>query len=106
VRAPVVASWLARQGHAAAVLEGGVAALSDIATERVAPHVTLPDFAFIGPHALDSLRRAGQLEVLDLRPSALYRSGHIPGATWAIRPRIAKAVGTGVHVLVAEAPGI
>src|SRR5262249_41047447 len=34
----------------------------------------------------------GRLQLIDLRPSMSYRQGHIAGATWSVRPRLAAAV--------------
>ena len=34
------------------------------------------------------------MRIIDLRPSMIYRKGHIPGAIWSIRPRIASSCTT------------
>jgi hypothetical protein len=42
--------------------------------------------------------------LLDLRPSDLYRQGHIAGARWAIRPRLSRAIeglSTGARIVLA-----
>jgi hypothetical protein len=48
--------------------------------------------------------------VLDLRPSNVYRVGHIASARWAIRPNLTQAVAAlpsdGCLVLIAEHPDI
>ena len=65
------------------------AALRDIATEHVAGINELAD-AYVGDRSglepvtrveLEARLRAGDTVVLDVRPSAEYEAGHIPGAT-------------------------
>src|SRR5690606_32777955 len=50
----------------------------------------------------------GACTVVDVRASAAYRAGHIPGAVWAIRPRIAEQLQgrKPPFVLVADDPGL
>ncbi|WP_028228509.1 rhodanese-like domain-containing protein [Paraburkholderia ferrariae] len=90
VRAPVTASWLRQLGHEAWVLEGGLRsglALSDPSAPNA---VALPTVS------ADELRRRlanGTASVLDLRASAAWLAGHVPGSIWSIRPRIADALG-------------
>jgi rhodanese-related sulfurtransferase len=84
VRAPVVASWLAQMGHRVAVLEQGVkASLRGLQGPRPA----LPSLTPLAPAALPAFMQTGRL--LDLRSSAAFRDGHVRGARWSIRPRIA-----------------
>jgi rhodanese-related sulfurtransferase len=106
VRAPMTAQWLRQLGHAAFVLEGGMAAatrlagLGDVAAPRVA------DPASITPHELAERLRDGRVRLIDLRSSMSYRKGHIEGAVWSIRPRIAAAVpdkALGVALIADEA---
>ena len=105
VRAPVVAGWLRQLGHEAFVLAGGAgaAAAHDV---RGAARVEACSGGSLGQvtaaAAAEGLGR-GALRLLDLRPSTSYRAGHIPGATWTIRPRIASdAAGADTVVLVAD----
>ena len=44
--------------------------------------------------------RAGTAAVIDLRASMTYRKGHIAGAIWSIRPRIAAAVADRAKTIV------
>ncbi|MEI2418339.1 rhodanese-like domain-containing protein [Orrella sp. JC864] len=87
VRAPVVASWLVQMGWEAVVLEGGVQA--DLAAAPRPPAQALAD----APPAValaelgDALAQGARL--IDLRPSMQFRAGHIEGARWSIRPRLA-----------------
>jgi rhodanese-related sulfurtransferase len=41
------------------------------------------------PHELAAALSAGTAQVIDLRRSMEFRKGHIPGAIWSIRSRIA-----------------
>ncbi len=104
VRAPVVASWLRRMGHDASVLAGGLDALAQLAPgPRLAPPA-LPALARITPADLQKNREG--VAILDLRSSADYRAGHIPGAVWTVRPRIARSAASGPCVLVADDPSV
>jgi rhodanese-related sulfurtransferase len=107
VRAPVVAAWLRQLGHAAYVLEGGIAAASKSVWRRPerAP-AQAPLRTMIAPELAEALRK-GQAQVIDLRPSMAYRQSHIPQAVWSIRPRIAAAADRSkTVVLVADEPRI
>ncbi|KOY00714.1 cystathionine beta-lyase [Pseudomonas nunensis] len=89
VRAPIVASWLRRLGHEAYVLEGGVgSALVLPALEVIAPEA-LPT---ITTQALADALKDDAVALIDLRPSMVYRKGHIAGARWSIRSLLAAEV--------------
>ncbi len=84
VRAPVVASWLRQMGWDASVLREGVQAHLDNPVEKaLAPQLPLLDDAQL------AAARAQGAQLIDLRPSMRYRAGHIAGARWSIRPRLA-----------------
>ncbi|MCC6535702.1 MAG: sulfurtransferase [Burkholderiales bacterium] len=83
VRAPVCASWLAQMGHEVHVLDAGVKAELSI---PAGPRPRLPELDRLAAVALPAFLARGRL--LDLRRSALYRQGHVDGASWAIRPRL------------------
>lgn len=104
VRAPVCAAWLAQMGHEVHVLDAGRApeVLPPAAAASLAP---LPA---IDAAALASLVAADGCAIYDLRPSAAYRRGHLRGAIWTIRPRIAGLVldPAKVVVLVADEPAL
>jgi rhodanese-related sulfurtransferase len=93
IRGTTTAYWLRLMGWDAAVLEGGA---QDWAGLGTAPRQTstLPAL----PHA--AINDLSGAFILDLRSSQAYRAGHIAGARWAIRPRLADAV----VQLPAEAP--
>jgi rhodanese-related sulfurtransferase len=98
VRAPVTASWLAQLGHEVYVLTDGVRATISIAS---VPAPKLPALPTVAPSEVASFLASGK--VLDLRASKDYRSGHIDGAAWAIRPRVAQfAKAGGAVALMAE----
>ncbi|KPN90306.1 cystathionine beta-lyase [Pseudomonas nunensis] len=89
VRAPIVASWLRQLGHEAYVLEGGVgSSLALPALEAGAPEA-LPT---ITTQALADALKDDAVALIDLRPSMVYRKGHIAGARWSIRSLLAAEV--------------
>jgi rhodanese-related sulfurtransferase len=110
VRAPVVAGWLRQLGHAAFVLDGGVAAAAACDWRQPAAAPELPPLRAISVAETAEGLCGGAVKVLDLRPSMSYRAGHIPGAAWTIRPRVAAdAADSGAArtiVLAADDPGI
>ncbi len=87
VRAPVVAAWLRRMGHDAAVVREGIAAALRVPTQAHEP-LAAPELLPIEPAELALARDAGQLAIIDLRPSMAFRQAHVPGSTWSIRPRL------------------
>ena len=91
IRAPMVAAWLRQLGHEAYVLGGsghaGAAGGQSVRAERVLPEVKQISVA----DAAARLER-GSAQAADLRSSAAWSAGHVPGSVWSIRPRIASAV--------------
>src|SRR5215469_18773912 len=93
VRARMTASWLRRMGWDAAVLEGG---LDGIELERGMPASEHDNFPLAGPEPANVEPRdllAKPPVVVDLALSRQHRQGHIPGAWFAIRARLAEALG-------------
>jgi rhodanese-related sulfurtransferase len=86
VRAPVVASWLRQMGHDATVLEGGLSSGLSLPSEQGAAP---PLLNTISVQQLASRLAQGDVAAVDLRGGMQYRAGHIPGARWSIRPRLA-----------------
>lgn len=87
VRAPVVASWLKMLGWDAVVLkEKESGKLLDF-FESNAMGATGEDFISVSAREIKSLLDAGAI-LCDLRSSMQYRSAHIAGAIWSIRPRL------------------
>ena len=92
VRARMTASWLRRMGWDAAVLDGG---LEGVELERGAPPVNGDFFPLGGPAPAivhPSELKATPAVVVDLSLSRHHRQGHIPGAWFAIRARLAEAL--------------
>ncbi|WP_411380360.1 cystathionine beta-lyase [Pseudomonas sp. MPB26] len=81
VRAPIVASWLRQLGHEAYVLSGGID--SGLALP-VVPPVAYEPLPLISPQAFE----VKDVNLIDLRPSMVYRKGHIPGSRWSIRSQL------------------
>ena len=109
VRAVMTASWLIQMGwRETAVLE---APFDGVALERgwqppIVPDISAAADAEITPSALDEALRAGAAQVLDFALSRDYRKGHIPGAWFAVRARLASALPTlpGERPLVLTSP--
>jgi rhodanese-related sulfurtransferase len=93
VRARITASWLRRMGWDAAVLEGGLGGglleTGIRAGDTSRFPLAGPEPATIAPAAL----RADPGVVVDLAPSRHHRDGHIPGAWFATRARLDRALG-------------
>jgi rhodanese-related sulfurtransferase len=87
VRAPVVAAFLRQLGHEAYVLEGGSAAAAAWSWQRPSPD-SPPPLATISAAAVAARVRQGAC-IIDLRAATSFRRGHIAGARWSIRPRLA-----------------
>lgn len=90
-RADMSASWLAQMGWEVYVLDGGFDGKLALGPGR--PTLPpAPDAQSLSPAELD-LRRAWEgVAVLDLAPSPVHRKGHIPGAWFAVRSRLADAL--------------
>jgi rhodanese-related sulfurtransferase len=91
VRARMTAAWLRQMGHRDVfVVEGGLEAVratgaAPIPVPELAARVDLVDVTGL-VHLLDSGART---LVLDVGRSVDYRDGHIPGALWGVRARLA-----------------
>lgn len=93
VRARMTGSWLKRMGWDAAVLDHG---LDGVALETGMPAIDTAMFPLIGPEPLAispaELRAQPTAVVVDLSLSRRYHDGHIPGAWFAIRARLVRAL--------------
>ncbi len=88
VRARMSAAWLRQMGHQDVfVVEGGLNALRGSAPALAEPEK--PVVAMIDVAGLAALLMAPGTVVVDLARSIDYRDGHIPGAIWGIRTRLA-----------------
>jgi rhodanese-related sulfurtransferase len=93
VRARMTASWLRRMGWEAVVLDQGV---DGAGLEPGTPSADTGMFPLADPEPAAispaELERSGAAAVVDLGLSRRYRDGHIPGAWFAIRARLAQAL--------------
>jgi rhodanese-related sulfurtransferase/predicted metal-dependent enzyme (double-stranded beta helix superfamily) len=91
VQAVMTASWLKQMGwNEVYVLEGGLAGRT--LQQGAAPLQalgTLPQAEAMPVAALNDALAAGSVEVIDCDDSRKYRKGHIPGAQWTVRSRLA-----------------
>ncbi len=100
VRADMTASWLAQMGWEVFVLDG--LATSALTESGLGPS-TLPRLPEADLITAEALKAETDVLIVDLAPSPAYRRGHIPGAAFAIRSRLADALPanpSGVIVLV------
>ena len=92
VRAAMTASWLRQMGFA------DVFVLAETGTESGRPKIpmlesdTPSEAASVGCAALTELLSRNAVTVVDLSLSRNYLNGHIPGAWFAIRTRLARAL--------------
>ena len=105
VRALMTASWLKQMGHRA------VFVLAERGTETGFPEPPVlglapPAEAAIEPRELDRLLQGEAATLIDLSLSRAYRRAHIPGAWFAIRSRLERALAVialrGTVVLTSE----
>ena len=106
VRATVAASWITQIGW------GEVFVLEDafegetLETGATPAQLDIPQqgYTVVTPEALNA--DSGDRVVLDLAPSPVYRAGHLPGASFAIRARLTRSVsdipGPGPIVVTSE----
>ena len=106
VRARMSAAWLRQMGHRDVfVLEG--ADLTTLATDpTVVPELTAPVDLIDVPSLARLLDSPEPPTVLDLARSVEFRDGHIPGAIWGVRTRLAAAVPPGRPVVITSPDGI
>ncbi|PPR22978.1 MAG: Thiosulfate sulfurtransferase GlpE, partial [Alphaproteobacteria bacterium MarineAlpha10_Bin3] len=91
VRATMTASWLIQMGWSDVyVLDGGLENMARESGPRTvaAPEVDAVSVTGLAPSAFD----LDDVLVIDLADSLSYRDGHIAGAWWAIRARLADAL--------------
>ncbi|MGE0767287.1 MAG: rhodanese-like domain-containing protein [Hyphomicrobiaceae bacterium] len=114
IRAPMVAAWLRQLGHEAVVMTDGAAARDALAkaglVEAKKPRFDASRIRLreVSPAETAALLVSGNGQVIDVRPSMSYRDGHIDGAKWSIRPRLAGDVADASKpvVLVADDPAV
>jgi rhodanese-related sulfurtransferase len=103
LRATLAALWLRAVGYEVYVFPEADRVAADWQLGRASEPANLWQVALPTVWAPDALDRVAQGAVLlDLRPSMDYRAGHLAGARWAIRPRLAAAgIAPGASVLLA-----
>ena len=84
LRAPMVARWLSQLGHEAYVVDGGIAKLAAVAASD---RQERPSIATVPTTTASAFDPAAH-QIVDLRPSMVFRTGHLDTAHWAIRPRL------------------
>lgn len=91
VRADMSASWLAQMGWEVYVLDGGFERGLELGPWK-STLPPLPDTVLITPEELSRRQAWGGVAILDLALSPVYGKGHIPGAWFAVRSRLAEAM--------------
>ena len=86
VRAPVVAYWLSQLGHDVYVLDNGIQSARSINFPQMPSYTT--EFEKIQTMDPTELGLLGDVQVVDLRGSMAFRTGHLKDAVWSIRPRL------------------
>jgi len=95
VRAQMTASWLVQAGwRDVYVLADPFAGVKIETGERpvVIPGLERVKLPLIQPAALNASIQGGKVTVIDLATSFNYRKGHIPGAWFAVRARLAESL--------------
>lgn len=88
-RARMSAAWLRLMGHPDVfVVEGGLAAIGAGSATAVPPELGQP-VETIDPNGLAAALNRGGVAVIDLARSIEFRAGHVPGAIWGVRTRLA-----------------
>lgn len=90
LRAALAAFWLRQLGYAPFILPLSEASRLSLAPAR--PAIPAPKISSLTATAALAARAAGA-RLVDLRPALAYRAGHVAGADWGIRPRLAELVG-------------
>jgi rhodanese-related sulfurtransferase len=106
-RADMTASWLAQMGWEVYVLDGGFDGPLDTGPWR--PTLPpLPDAPSISANDLAATLSNGPVTVIDLAPGPVHRKGHVPGAWFAIRARLAEAapqIDPGAQIVLSSPDG-
>ena len=93
VRAPMTASWLVQMGGRDVFVWRdamvGAALIEGAPPQQV---LGLNEARTVAPHELKGLLDQARVELVDLASSLEYRRGHIPGAAYAIRSRLERAL--------------
>jgi rhodanese-related sulfurtransferase len=110
-RSIMTASWLHQLGWEVHVLDRALDG-QDLVTGPEPVHVPgLGAIAcdFVDPPALAAMLDAGRACVVDLDTSLRYRDGHVPGACWAMRGRLDRALArlpAGLAIVLTSSDGV
>lgn len=108
VRARMTGGWLRQLGGWEVVVlsDGLEGRLEDGAWAPECPEAAVVRVPHVTPAELAALAGEGAAQVIDLARSIDFRDGHIPGAIWGIRTRLAKLAGqlSGDRQVVVAAP--
>jgi rhodanese-related sulfurtransferase len=109
VRATITASWLVQINWAEVyILKSALTGPLELGAEPQLIAEALPEIDALTPVELSTLLADGAAVVIDLDTSAVYRAGHIPGAHFAIRERLAADAGKipgGATIVVTSTDG-
>ncbi len=92
VRARLAASWLVQAGWEDVFVLDDAHAGQTLQTEPEPLSLPVPDVPGVSPAALQAQVAQGGVTVFDISLSRDYRRGHVPGAIWLSRPRLAEAL--------------
>lgn len=106
VQAPMTAHWLVQMGHEVLVLEPASAGpLSSVGAPDIEVLNEPPPARAVMPDDIEALRADGAV-LIDVDDSRAYRKGHLPGAFWLPRSRIARCLTdrSRIHIFLACEP--
>jgi len=111
VRARMAGAWLRQMGHRDVfVVEGGLEAIRTTGRERLAVPELDAKAPMIDVSGLVALLDSGEgTVVVDLARSIDFRDGHIPGALWGVRTRLAglkPQLAGAKHVVITSPDGV
>jgi rhodanese-related sulfurtransferase len=89
LRGAVAAFWLKQMGFEPVVVRLGPPEGCPLRALPAAPGDVPGPRGAVSPQTALGMVRRGEAEFVDLRPSMTYRKGHVAGAVWGIRPRLA-----------------
>lgn len=104
-RAHMTASWLAQMGWDVLVVEETSSAIEMRTGREPAQRIPVTDCAIIDAAELANTPAAGRV-ILDLSPSTQHKKGHVPGARFIMRGRLAHDLPTlekGTRIIVTSA---
>lgn len=105
VRATVTALWLAQMGWGEVTFLTDGLAVGPLETgQPTAETISALDVEAIDAATLNQELHAGTVRVIDVGTSADYVAGHIPGAEWCLRSRLAETLGSDTGKLVLTSP--